>query len=117
MGWLVFKYAVTALLVVIISEVAKRSDRLGSLIAALPTITLLTLFWMYFEKQSADKIKLHAFYTFWYVIPTLPMFLAFPWLYVKLGFWGAIGTSMAITMATFAVVLLVARLLGVDLLG
>ncbi|HEY7805541.1 MAG TPA: DUF3147 family protein [Orrella sp.] len=117
MGWLIFKYATTALLVVIISEVAKRSDRLGSFVAALPLVTILTLFWLYFEKQSDEKITLHAFYTFWYVIPTLPMFLAFPWLHGKFGFWGAIGASVAITVVTFGLVVLVARLFDVDLLG
>jgi uncharacterized membrane protein (GlpM family) len=115
MGWLIFKYATTALLVVIISEVAKRSDRMGSFIAALPTITLLTLFWLYVENEPADKITNHAKYTFWYVIPTLPMFLAFPWLHGKLGFWGAIGASVLLTTACFFVVLLVARIWDIDL--
>ena len=78
MGWLIFKYATTTFLVVVISEVAKRSDRLGSFIAALPTITVLTLLWLYFEKQTDDKITNHALYTFWYVVATLSMFLLFP---------------------------------------
>ena len=116
MGWLVFKYAITALLVVIISEVAKRSDRVGSLIAALPTVTILTLLWLYFENQPADKITNHAKYTFWYVIPTLPMFLAFPWLYGKFGFWGAIGASVILTTACFFVVALIARIWHIDLM-
>ena len=100
-----------------ISEVAKRRERLGSFIAALPTLTILTLFWLYFEKQSDDNITQHAFYTVWYVIPTLHMFLAFPWLHGKFGFWGAIGACIAITVVTFGLVVLVARLFDVDLLG
>lgn len=39
MVYIIFKYAVTAALVVIISEIAKRNDRLGSLIASLPLVT------------------------------------------------------------------------------
>jgi uncharacterized membrane protein (GlpM family) len=37
MLWLITKYSITALLVVLISELAKRSDKLGGLVAALPT--------------------------------------------------------------------------------
>ena len=80
MTWIVTKYLITAGLVVLISEVAKRSDKLGALIAALPLVTVLTLFWLYFEKQPTEKIANHAYYTFWYVIPTLPMLVAFPWI-------------------------------------
>ncbi|WP_307776826.1 DUF3147 family protein [Ottowia beijingensis] len=78
MAWIATKYLVTAALVVVISEVAKRSDRIGSLIAALPLVTVLTLLWLYFEKQPAERITNHAWYTFWYVLATLPMFALFP---------------------------------------
>lgn len=90
MAWIITKYAVTAALVVLISELAKRSDKLGGFIAALPLVTLLTLVWLYLENQPASKIANHAWYTFWYVLPTLPMFLAFPSLLYRFGFWGAL---------------------------
>ena len=101
MAWIITKYLITAGLVVLISEVAKRSDKIGALIAALPLVTVLTLFWLYFENQSSEKIANHAYYTFWYVIPTLPMFLAFPWLLAKFGFWGAMGLSVLLTIICF----------------
>lgn len=91
MTWIISKYLITAGLVVLISEVAKRSDKLGALIAALPTVTVLTLIWLYIEKAPQDKISNHAFLTFWYVLPTLPMFLLFPWLLHRLGFWPTLG--------------------------
>ncbi len=56
MTWIATKYLITAGLVVLISEVAKRSDKLGALIAALPLVTVLTLLWLYFEKQPTEKI-------------------------------------------------------------
>ena len=64
MGWLVTKYLITAVIVVTVSEVAKHSDRLGAMIAALPIVTILTLIWLYAEGQPASKISNHAFYTF-----------------------------------------------------
>ena len=78
MAWVISKYFLTAVVVVVVSEVAKRSDKFGGLIAALPLITVLTLIWLNIENQSAEKIANHAWYTFWYVLPTLPMLLAFP---------------------------------------
>jgi hypothetical protein len=78
MYWIITKYLITAAVVVAVSEVAKRSDRLGALLASLPLVTLLALTWLYIEKQPTEKIANHAWYTFWYVVPTLPMFLAFP---------------------------------------
>ena len=78
MLWLISKYAITAFMVVLISETAKRSDRLGGLLAALPLVTVLVLVWMKLEGQTQEKIAAHAWYTFWYVVPTLPMFILFP---------------------------------------
>ncbi|MNC38441.1 hypothetical protein D3C75_870450 [compost metagenome] len=60
MTWIITKYALTVAVVVLISELAKRSDRLGGLIAALPMITMLTLIWLYLEKQSPEKIANYA---------------------------------------------------------
>jgi hypothetical protein len=86
MTWILTKYALTAAVVVFVSELAKRSDKLGAFVAALPLITILTLTWLYLENQPHEKIANHAWYTFWYVVPTLPMFLAFPFLLPRLGF-------------------------------
>ncbi len=55
MPWIIFKYAITAGLVVLISEAAKRSDKLGGLIAALPLVTVLTLIWLFMENQPSEK--------------------------------------------------------------
>ncbi len=116
MSWIVTKYALTAAMVVLVSETAKRSDKFGGFIAALPLITILTLIWLYLENQSPEKIANHARYTFWYVLPTLPMFLAFPLLLPRLGFWLALLTSAVITVACFGLFTLLVRPLGVELL-
>lgn len=116
MGWLITKYLLTAAVVVAVSEAAKRSGKLGGFIAALPLITLLAMVWLYVEKQPQEKIANHAWYTFWYVLPTLPMFLAFPWLLGRIGFWPAMAASAAITAASFCVVTLLVRPFGIQLL-
>ncbi len=71
MAWIATKFLLTAAVVVLVSEAAKRSDKLGGFLAALPLITLLSLIWLYIERQPSEKIANHAWYTFWYVLPTL----------------------------------------------
>jgi uncharacterized membrane protein (GlpM family) len=56
MTWIFTKYFITAAVVVLVSELAKRSDKLGGLVAALPLVTILTLIWLYVENQPTSKI-------------------------------------------------------------
>ena len=116
MDWLITKYFITAAVVVLVSELAKRSDKLGGLVAALPLVTVLTLIWLYVEKQPEQKIANHAWYTFWYVVPTLPMFLAFPVLLPRLGFWPTLLASVVISVVCFGLFALFVRRFGVELL-
>lgn len=116
MSWLITKYLLTAAVVVLVSEAAKRSDKLGGLIAALPLVTVLTLIWLHVEKQPQAKIANHAWYTFWYVVPTLPMFLAFPLLLPRIGFWPTLATCVVITLVSFGLFALAVRQFGIELL-
>ena len=116
MAWIITKYLLTAGMVVFISEVAKRSDRLGGFIAALPLMTLLTLIWLHVENQTEEKIANNAYYTFWYVIPTLPMFLLFPYLLPRLGFWLTMGASVVVTVICFGLFAMAMKSFGIELL-
>lgn len=116
MLWLITKFAITAALIVLVSEVAKRSDKAGALIAALPLVTLLALIWLHVEGQPQQKVANHAWYTFWYVLPTLPMFLAFPFLLPRIGFWPSLLASAVITVVSFGAFAVVLRRFGIDLL-
>ena len=57
MSWIVTKYLVTAAVVVLVSEAAARSDRLGGLIASLPLVTVLTLIWLHVERQPQEGLE------------------------------------------------------------
>ena len=116
MQYLIVKYLITAGVVVLVSELAKRSDKIGGLVAALPLVTVLTLIWLYVEQQPVSKIANHAWYTFWYVIPTLPMFLAFPVLLPRIGFWPTLLACIVITMVCFGLFAVAVRRFGIELL-
>jgi len=99
MLWYSIKLVLTAAIIVVISEVSKKLPILGSLIASLPLISILGMIWMYGEKTDTEKIASHSVGTFWYVIPSLPMFLVMPWLMRK---WGisfplALGIGVILT--------------------
>lgn len=116
MAWIITKYLLTAGVVVAVSEFAKRSDKLGALVAALPLVTVLALIWLHVEQQPQAKIANHAWYTFWYVVPTLPMFLAFPALLPRIGFWPTLAASVALTVACFWLFALAVRRFGIEML-
>lgn len=117
MLFIVVKYAVTAAVIVVVSEIAKRSDRLGALIASLPLVTVMVMIWLYFEKAGTDKIANHAYYTFWYVLPTMPMFLLVPWMLHKgVGFWPTLGVGCLLTLLCFALAAVVLKRWGIGLL-
>lgn len=114
---IVIKYAVTAAVVVGVSEIAKRADRLGALLASLPLVTIMIMVWLHLENQPTEKISNHAYYTFWYVLPTLPMFILMPWMLNRgIHFWVSLGGSVIVTVACFGITALVMRRFGVLLI-
>jgi uncharacterized membrane protein (GlpM family) len=116
MAWIITKYLITAGVVVLVSELAKRSDRFGGFVAALPLVTCLALIWLHLEKQPESKVANHAWYTLWYVIPTLPMFGAFPFLLPRLGFWPTMLASVVITVVCFGLFAVLMKRFGIELL-
>lgn len=114
--YVLLKYLVTAGVVVAVSELAKRSDKLGALVASLPLVTILTLIWLYVERQPAAKLANHMSYTFWYVLPTLPMFLLFPWLLARLPFVATLLIWMGMTMLVFVIYAHIMKKFGLELM-
>ncbi len=98
MFYIITKILITSTLIVLISEIAKTNDKLGGLIAAMPITTLLIISWLYYENVPNIKISNHMSYTLLYVLPTLPMFLIFPIILEKYGFFFAIMCSILITI-------------------
>ena len=99
MAFILTKLFFTAGLIVLVSEIAKRSDKFGGMVAALPLTTFLVIFWMYYEGASEAKIANHITYTLFFVAPTLPMFFLFPWLIGKVGFYVAVAGGLVLTCA------------------
>ena len=104
MLFIFFKILVTAVIIVMVSEIAKVNDRVGGLIAAMPLTTFLILFWMYYENVSTNKISAHINYTLLYLVGTVPMFVVFPYCLNKFGFWITIFISIIITLISISII-------------
>ncbi|RDI60143.1 DUF3147 family protein [Microvirga subterranea] len=116
MSYLVIKAALSGVLVMIISEVARRSPGFGGLIASLPLVSVLGIIWLWRDTSDAERIAAHAESTFWFVLPSLPMFLAFPaMLRHGVGFWPSLVLSCLLTMGLYTLTLWLLPKIGIDL--
>jgi len=110
------KFAISALVIVLVSEIAKRSSGFAALVAALPLTSLLAMVWLHFDGVDSAKIAELSSQIFWLVLPSLLLFLLLPLLLKHgLGFWFSLGLSMAATVACYFVLLSLLRRIGVQL--
>lgn len=111
------KLFITALVILIVTKVQLVNDRLSALLIALPFTSLVAMLWMRAEKQSSERIANHAEGTFWFVLPTLPMFLILPWM-LRHGwtFWPALAANCVITVGCFWLTVVILRHFGTDLM-
>ena len=110
------KVAITALVVVAISEVAKRSTAMGAILASLPLTSLLAFVWLYSETGDTAKIAQLSQSIFWYVLPSLVLFIALPILLTRgVGFWPSLAIASALTFAAYLVMVWLLGRLGIAL--
>jgi len=116
MLYLVLKAALSGIIIAAVSEIAKRSPAFGALVASLPLVSVLAIIWLWRDTGDTVRIANHAEATFWYVIPSLPMFLAFPYMLRHgIGFWPAMGAALALTFGLYLVTIVIAARFGVRL--
>jgi hypothetical protein len=110
------KVAISAIVIVAITEIAKRNSGLAALIAALPLTSLLAFMWLHFEGSDSTAIAALSSQIFWLVLPSLLLFLLLPFL-LKYGmnFWLSLVISMVVTAACYLIMLPVLRQFGVRL--
>ena len=102
MLYLAIKALVSGTIVAAVSEIAKRYPGIGALIASLPLVSVLGMIWLWHDKPDVETMADHAGATFWYVLPSLPMFLLIP-LLLRHGvpFWIALLAGCVLTIALY----------------
>jgi hypothetical protein len=102
MVYFVVKCILSGLIIAVVSEVARRSPSFGALIVSLPLVSLLGILWLWRDTGDIGRIADHAQSTFWYVLPSLPMFLILPvMLRAGVGFWSSLGVNCVLTMLLY----------------
>lgn len=116
MVYYLFKILLSAIIIVAISETAKRSSPLSAWIAALPITSMLALIWLHVEAAPAGQIADLSQQIFWLVIPSLLFFLTLPVL-LRLGinFWASLGLSIVVTALSYALTANLLRRFGVEI--
>lgn len=103
MTYLIFKALISGLLIAIASEVARRWPGWGALIVSLPLVSLLTFIWLYVDTREPARIAELSQSTFWFFLPSMPLFLVLPALLRSgVGFWLALLAACALTVALYA---------------
>ncbi|GHH20782.1 hypothetical protein GCM10008023_29080 [Sphingomonas glacialis] len=116
MLFLTLKALISGILIALASTLAKRYPGFGALIASLPLVSVLGMLWLWGEKPDASNMAAHVQATFWFILPSLPMFLVIPALLrAGIGFWPALGLGCALTIALYFAMLALAPRLGIAL--
>ena len=116
MAWYIVKVIITALLVVLISEISKRSSLIASILASVPLVSVLAMIWLYVDTKDTSKISALSTGIFWLVIPSLALFVTLPVLLKKeINFYISISASIAITVICYYLMIIILGRFGIKL--
>lgn len=116
MAYYLVKLITTTVLIVVISEIAKRSSFIGAILASIPLISVLAMIWLYIDTKDVTKISELSTGVAWLVIPSLALFLSLPVLLKQgINFYLSIGISIVITIICYWLMLYVLNYFGIKL--
>ena len=114
--WLAIKALVSGIIVAAVSEIARRFPAAGALVASLPLVSVLGMLWLWNDKPDRANMAVHSAATFWYVLPSLPMFLVIPVLLrANLNFHLALALGCLLTIALYLAMIALAPRFGLKL--
>lgn len=109
------KLILSAAIIVIVSELAKRQPAWAGALASLPLVSLLGIIWLYADTRSAEQVSALSMSIFWLVLPSLIFFLALPMLLKHgLGFTWSLTIAIVAMLAGYGLMLLGMRQFGMD---
>jgi len=114
--WAIIARALLAgAMIAAISEIGKRLPATAAIVASLPLVSVLGMIFLWNQRPDAANMAAHSQATFWYVLPSLPMFLLIPVLLNRgMGFWLALAVGCALTVALYLAMIHIGPRLGLD---
>ena len=115
--WTVIAKALLAgAMIAAISEIGRRLPATAAIVASLPLVSVLGMVFLWWAKPDAENMAVHSAATFWYVLPSLPMFLAIPvMLRGGMNFWLALALGCALTVLLYFAMMQVGPRFGLKL--
>ena len=116
MLYLLIKAALSGVIIALASEVARRWPGWGALIVSLPLVSVLAMIWLWRDTHDPVRLAAHAQATFWFVLPSVPMFLLIPFM-VRQGhsFWLSLAAGCALTVVLYLAMVQVGPRFGLKL--
>jgi len=112
----IIKILLSSVILVFISEISKKSKLIGGIFASLPLVSLLAIFWIYFESGDTHLISSLSKSIFWLVIPSLSFFLFFPFLLDKnINFYIALFSSLGLMVILYYLEIFILKKFGIIL--
>jgi hypothetical protein len=112
----IIKVALSAILIVAVSEASKKSSLIGGILASVPLLSVLALIWLYIDTKDTQKISQLSTSVFWLVIPSLSLFLVLPILLkMKVDFYLALSISIIIMILFYYVMIFILGKFGIHL--
>jgi hypothetical protein len=116
MLYLLIKAGISGIIVAAVSEIARRYPGWGGLVASLPLTSLLAMLWLWRDSGDAEKIAELSAGTIWFIIPSIPLFIALPLLLRSgVGFWLSMAVVIAGTLALYALMFWAAPKIGLKI--
>ena len=116
MLYFAIKAGLSGLIAAAVAEIARRYPGWGGLVASLPLTSLLAMIWLWRDSRDPERVAELAGGIFWFILPSLPMFLVLPWMLRSgVGFWLTLGTNVIGTLALYALWFWAAPRLGIRL--
>jgi len=116
MLYYILKVIISALVIVAVSEIAKRSTGFAALVASLPLTSLLAFIWLHLEGLPQGRIAELSGQIFWLILPSMVLFLLLPFLLkAGWGFWASLGVSVFATAVSYFAMLPLLRKIGVNI--
>ena len=108
MNFYITKIVITTFLIVLISEISKRSSVIGAVLASIPLVSVLAMIWMYVDTQTTDKIVELSNRIIWLVLPSWALFITLP-VFIKqgFGFYQSLSFSILITVAGYFLMIMI----------
>jgi len=116
MAYYIVKVVISAILIVAIAEISKRSSFIAAVLASVPLVSVLAMIWLYVDTRDADKVATLASGIFWLVLPSLALFITLPLMLKQgLNFYLSMGLSIVITIGCYWLMVSLLNHVGIEL--